>query len=70
MLNIGGISNLTSLKNNNIILSKDVGPGNCLINSMDSSLYKKKFDKDGLISEREKVNKINLNKQWKHMIIV
>ena len=43
MLNIGGISNLTLVHgmNNNEILSKDVGPGNCLINSWIQAYTKK-----------------------------
>ena len=36
-LNIGGISNVTIIqhKNDNSLFSKDIGPGNCLIDGMD-----------------------------------
>ena len=62
MLNIGGISNLTLVHgmNNNEILSRDVGPGNCLINSWIQAYTKKKFDEGGKISERGKVNELIL----------
>ncbi len=62
VLNIGGISNLTVLKDLNDlnILSKDVGPGNCLIDSWIQSLTDKKFDSEGKISSRGKVNEVIL----------
>ena len=41
-------------------LSKDVGPGNCLINSWIQAYTKKKFDEGGKISERGKVNELIL----------
>ena len=49
-LNIGGISNITIIKeknNLNELLSKDLGPGNCLIDSWVRHNSNKKFDKDG-----------------------
>jgi anhydro-N-acetylmuramic acid kinase len=62
ILNIGGISNLTLVRNmnNNEILSKDVGPGNCLINAWIQALTDKKFDEGGKISDRGKINEIIL----------
>ncbi len=62
ILNIGGISNLTlisDLKNYNI-KSKDVGPGNCLINNWIQNHTSKKFDFGGEISNRGKINEIIL----------
>ena len=52
-LNIGGISNITIVydKNNLFkLLSKDIGPGNCLIDTWVRKNSKKKFDKDGLLA--------------------
>ncbi len=50
ILNIGGISNVTIVKNLNNsseLFSKDIGPGNCLIDSWVRKNSKQKFDKDG-----------------------
>tara|TARA_B100000963_G_scaffold314507_1_gene293087 strand:- start:1109 stop:2224 length:1116 start_codon:yes stop_codon:yes gene_type:complete len=49
-LNIGGISNITIIKNKtdlNELESKDIGPGNCLIDSWVRKNSNKKFDSDG-----------------------
>ena len=49
-LNIGGISNITIVKeknNLNDLLSKDLGPGNCLIDAWVRNNSDKKFDTDG-----------------------
>ena len=49
-LNIGGISNITIVKeknNFNELFSKDLGPGNCLIDSWVRNNSNKKFDEDG-----------------------
>ena len=49
-LNIGGISNITIVKEKNNfseLLSKDLGPGNCLIDSWVRKNSHKKFDEDG-----------------------
>ena len=49
-LNIGGISNITIVKDKNDLsklTSKDIGPGNCLIDSWVRKNSNKKFDKDG-----------------------
>ena len=34
MVNIGGISNITFVEDENKIISYDTGPGNCLIDQM------------------------------------
>ena len=62
ILNIGGISNLTLIRNfnNNEILSEDVGPGNCLIDSWIQTHTNKKFDLDGKISNRGEINEVIL----------
>ena len=49
-LNIGGISNITIIKEKNNLkelFSKDLGPGNCLIDAWVRNNSNKKFDKDG-----------------------
>ena len=49
-INIGGISNITIVKeknNLNELFSKDLGPGNCLIDSWVRKNSNKKFDEDG-----------------------
>ena len=49
-LNIGGISNITIVKDiDNIsnLFSKDIGPGNCLIDSWVRKNSNRKFDQDG-----------------------
>ena len=62
VLNIGGISNLTLIPNldNHKILSNDVGPGNCLINTWIQAHTNEKFDIDGKISSKGQINQIIL----------
>ena len=60
-LNIGGISNVTIIKSLNDeteIFSKDIGPGNCLIDSWVRNNSKKKFDKDGKFASSGTKNEI------------
>ena len=63
-LNIGGISNITVIKNaNNFndfieLTSRDIGPGNCLIDSWIRKKSNKKFDRDGTIAMRGDRNEI------------
>ena len=52
-LNIGGISNITIITNDNDLselISKDIGPGNCLIDSWVRKNSNKKFDFNGRIA--------------------
>ena len=60
-LNIGGISNITIVKdknNLNELFSKDLGPGNCLVDSWVRSNSNKKFDEDGNLALAGKRNEI------------
>ena len=60
-LNIGGISNITIVSdkdNLSELSSKDIGPGNCLIDTWVRKNSKKKFDKDGLIASTGARNEI------------
>ena len=60
-LNIGGISNITIIKdrqNFSELISKDIGPGNCLIDSWVRKNSNKKFDQDGKIASSGIKNEI------------
>ncbi len=60
-LNIGGISNITIIKdknNLNELFSKDLGPGNCLIDSWVRNNCNKKFDEDGNLASSGTKNEI------------
>ncbi len=63
ILNIGGISNITAISEHdkNSLKSKDLGPGNCLIDEWIRHKTKNKFDKDGKIAKQGKINKLILN---------
>ena len=74
VLNIGGISNVTStsrfqklLNNDNNLdaemklFAGDIAPGNCLIDEWIRKNSKYKYDKDGLIAKSGKVNELILN---------
>ncbi len=56
ILNIGGIANLTFIDSNEKINSRDIGPGNCLIDSWIRLNSKNNFDKDGNIAKLGKIN--------------
>ncbi len=61
ILNIGGISNITiinELKSSFDFLSKDIGPGNCLIDSWVRKNSKMNYDKDGLLAAKGVRNEI------------
>ena len=63
ILNIGGISNLTligNLKEENLI-SKDIGPGNCLIDEWMRRNKKGNYDKNGEAASIGKTNELILN---------
>ena len=60
-LNIGGISNITIVKNKNDLSkleSKDIGPGNCLIDTWVRKNSNKKFDIEGRFATRGTRNEI------------
>ncbi len=59
LLNIGGISNITVLKKNaakHDVFAFDTGPGNMLIDGFMYHMLRKKFDKNGVIASKGKVN--------------
>ncbi len=60
-LNIGGISNITIVKNKkgyDELFSKDIGPGNCLIDTWVRKNSDEKFDRDGHLASIGKKNEI------------
>ena len=65
IMNIGGITNVTTILNNkNIekeIFAYDIGPGNCLIDEWVRNNSKKKFDDDGSFASSGQVNQLILN---------
>jgi len=61
ILNIGGISNITLINSKNNIhelKSKDIGPGNCLIDKWIRNKSEFKFDKDGTIAKKGNINEL------------
>ena len=60
-LNIGGISNITIVKdreNLSKLISRDIGPGNCLIDAWVRKNSNKKFDQDGNLASIGTKNEI------------
>jgi anhydro-N-acetylmuramic acid kinase len=68
-LNLGGISNVTYVKNykTNDLIGYDIGPGNCLIDSWIRKNTKKKYDYKGLIAKKGKCDVTILNKMIKKL---
>ena len=56
VLNIGGICNGTYLKDDQILHSSDIGPGNCLLDVTMRNLNLGKFDKDGFLASKGQVD--------------
>ena len=63
VLNIGGISNITTINDKFEIFSSDIGPGNCLIDRWMRVNSDKAFDKDGLIARSGEVDKFILDQR-------
>ncbi len=60
-LNLGGISNITIVKDKNNLsklASRDIGPGNCLIDNWVRKNSEKKFDQDGVLAASGQRNEI------------
>ena len=63
ILNIGGISNITIINEpigSENIFSKDIGPGNCLIDQWVRKNSNKKYDLDGNLASSGEINEIIL----------
>ncbi len=63
ILNIGGIANVTALSEDdkNNFFSRDLGPGNCLIDQWVRIHTKNRFDKNGELAKFGKINELILN---------
>ncbi len=63
ILNIGGIANITLINefNEENFFSKDLGPGNCLIDEWVRKNTNQKFDNNGEIAKKGKINELILN---------
>ena len=61
IINIGGISNITSINNNFAMYSRDIGPGNCLIDKWIRLKSKEKYDEKGSIARSGTIDKFILN---------
>ena len=61
IINIGGISNITSINNNFAMYSRDIGPGNCLIDKWIRLKSKEKYDEKGSIPRSGTIDKFILN---------
>ena len=57
ILNIGGIANITEIDKDFKISSRDIGPGNCLIDKWMRKNSNKAFDKDGNFAMKGKIDK-------------
>lgn len=59
LVNIGGISNITFLKRSgkeNEVKAFDSGPGNMIIDHLTKKFFNRKFDKDGIIASKGKID--------------
>ena len=63
ILNIGGIANVTLISqyDDDNLLSRDLGPGNCLIDEWVRNNTKNQFDNNGDIAKKGKINELILN---------
>lgn len=65
--NIGGIANVTIVTPEiEDVVAFDTGPGNCLINSAMTMLFKKPYDKDGSTAKNGKVDEETLKELLAH----
>ena len=60
IFNLGGIANFTAIFRRKVV-SSDIGPANCIIDDLTNYFFKKKFDKNGILSAKGKINNKILN---------
>ncbi len=60
IINLGGIANFTLIKKR-IVISSDIGVANCIIDDLTNYFFNKKFDKNGILSSKGKINNKILN---------
>ena len=68
IVNIGGISNGTYLKNNSIDIGSDIGPGNCLMDKVMTDNHLGSFDIDGKLAGAGKFD-INLLNKFENALL-
>ncbi len=61
ILNIGGIANITEIEEDFKITSRDIGPGNCLIDKWIRKNSDKFFDENGTLADKGKTDKFIFN---------
>ncbi len=61
ILNIGGIANITDIDKDFKITSRDIGPGNCLIDMWVRKNSDKLFDENGNLADKGKTDKFIFN---------
>ena len=61
ILNIGGIANITEIEKDFKISSRDIGPGNCLIDKWIRKNSDKFFDENGTLADKGKTDKFIFN---------
>ena len=61
ILNIGGIANITEIERDFKITSRDIGPGNCLIDKWIRKNSDKFFDENGILADKGKTDKFIFN---------
>ena len=61
ILNIGGIANITEIDKEFKIFSRDIGPGNCLIDMWIRKNSNKFYDENGNFAEKGKTDKLIFN---------
>tara|TARA_X000001036_G_scaffold177381_1_gene167895 strand:+ start:518 stop:1615 length:1098 start_codon:yes stop_codon:yes gene_type:complete len=66
ILNIGGISNYSYIKNKKDIWGSDVGPGNAIMDAYCNKFLDKPFDMRGAIAAKGAINKLELNRLLKN----
>lgn len=62
VLNVGGISNITSFTKDGQLIAFDTGPGNCLIDEVCQRFFGERYDKDGTLSSKGYVEEKILEK--------
>ena len=55
IINLGGVANF-SLINNNKLISSDIGPANAITDDLMFYFFKKKFDKNGILASKGKID--------------
>ena len=61
-VNIGGITNITTVSTDDTMFGTDIGPGMCLIDRWVRKKSKKNYDENGILAKSGKVNKLVLDK--------